>query len=122
MSTNKPTMVKLPCIGLLMKGHVGISISLLANGANIDLRENKGKTALMVCMFLWSLGCSAISRLVKGQILRRPLMHGCTPLHAACQEGHVHIAEYLLSRGVDVNATMHDGRTPLHVASRYREW
>ena len=35
----------------------------------------------------------------------------------ACQEGHVHIAEYLLSRGVDINTTMHDGRTPLHVAA-----
>ena len=55
---------------------------------------------------------------MKGQILRRLVKHGFTPLHIACQEGYVHIAEYLLSRGVDINTTiMHDGRTPLHAAA-----
>lgn len=40
-----------------------------------------------------------------------------TPLIQSAQEGHRDVAEYLLSRGADINATGVDGRTSLHWAA-----
>jgi ankyrin repeat protein len=44
---------------------------------------------------------------------------GSTPLHEACQHGHVDVAKWLLvATDVDVNAVDDDGDTPLHIACR----
>ena len=40
-----------------------------------------------------------------------------TSLHIVCTEGHTKCAEFLLSRGADVNAVDFDNRTPLYFAS-----
>jgi len=37
-----------------------------------------------------------------------------TPMHAAASYGHIHILEYLISRGGDVNITDSDGDTPIY--------
>ncbi|KDR76328.1 hypothetical protein GALMADRAFT_247717 [Galerina marginata CBS 339.88] len=37
-----------------------------------------------------------------------------TPIHAAASYGHIHVLEYLLSRGGNVNITDSDGDTPLY--------
>ncbi|KAF9565220.1 ankyrin [Agrocybe pediades] len=37
-----------------------------------------------------------------------------TPMHAAASYGHIHVLEYLISRGGDVNITDSDGDTPLY--------
>ncbi|CAA7267157.1 unnamed protein product [Cyclocybe aegerita] len=37
-----------------------------------------------------------------------------TPIHAAASYGHIHVLEYLLSRGGNVNITDNDGDTPLY--------
>ncbi|TCD60479.1 hypothetical protein EIP91_010027 [Steccherinum ochraceum] len=38
-----------------------------------------------------------------------------TPMHAAASYGHIHILEYLVSKGGDVNILDSDGDTPLYV-------
>ena len=38
-----------------------------------------------------------------------------TPLHAACQHGHLPVVELLLSNGADANARANSGQTPLHL-------
>ncbi|KAK0223156.1 ankyrin repeat-containing domain protein [Armillaria fumosa] len=38
-----------------------------------------------------------------------------TPMHAAASYGHIHILEFLLAHGGDVNITDDDGETPLYV-------
>ncbi|KAF9048720.1 ankyrin repeat-containing domain protein [Panaeolus papilionaceus] len=37
-----------------------------------------------------------------------------TPMHAAASYGHIHVLEYLISHGGDVNVTDEDGDTPLY--------
>lgn len=43
---------------------------------------------------------------------------GATPLYLACQEGHLHVVEYLVRDcGADVHLRAQDGMTPLHAAA-----
>lgn len=43
---------------------------------------------------------------------------GATPLYLACQEGHLHVVEYLMNDcGADVHLRAHDGMTCLHAAA-----
>ena len=42
---------------------------------------------------------------------------GYTPLHRACYNGHVRVANMLLARGAKIDATDKDERTPLHYAA-----
>ncbi|KAJ3998950.1 ankyrin [Lentinula boryana] len=37
-----------------------------------------------------------------------------TPMHAAASYGHIHVLEYLISRGGDLNITDSDGDTPIY--------
>ncbi|RLN00251.1 hypothetical protein C2845_PM06G33090 [Panicum miliaceum] len=42
---------------------------------------------------------------------------GITPLHLAAGQGHCEIAEYLLSKGANVDPICQDGEAPLHIAA-----
>lgn len=45
--------------------------------------------------------------------------HGFSPLHWCSKEGHLKLAELLVSRGARVNATNRGDDTPLHLASAH---
>lgn len=91
---------------------------LLSHGALIEYRDQDGLSALAFAArwgrehnILPLLNCSADvhSRDLKGR----------TPLHHACNEGHINIAELLLSHGADANARVSEerGLTPLMIAA-----
>ena len=41
-----------------------------------------------------------------------------TPLHYACEEGHLTIVEYLISKGANINAKDENGDYVIHYASK----
>jgi len=41
---------------------------------------------------------------------------GSTPLHEACEDGHLELANMLVENGADIRAKKNDGSTPLHSA------
>ena len=43
-------------------------------------------------------------------------LSGWTPLHEACNRGHIDVAKLLLKAGANVNAQGHENDTPLHDA------
>ncbi|GIY50621.1 acyl-CoA-binding domain-containing protein 6 [Caerostris darwini] len=43
--------------------------------------------------------------------------NGLSLLHWACDRGHIEIADFLISSGMDMNCQDKDGQTPLHYAS-----
>ncbi|XP_029654570.2 E3 ubiquitin-protein ligase MIB2-like [Octopus sinensis] len=50
-------------------------------------------------------------------------LNGQTPLHWACDRGHLHTVDLLLGHnGIDANVVNNDGDTPLHWAVRGREY
>ena len=46
---------------------------------------------------------------------------GLTALHYAAGAGHKEIAEFLISKGADLNVRDNDGSSPLHNATDYKE-
>lgn len=44
------------------------------------------------------------------------LQQGRTPLHSACEKGHVDVVDFLLGHGADVLAKDEEQNSPLHVA------
>ncbi|KAK2643770.1 hypothetical protein Ddye_018965 [Dipteronia dyeriana] len=88
-------------------------ISLASSGVPLDSKDSQGRTAvqnetailLMFCMVPWSISVWLTYHLYLG-----------TALHMAAANGHLGIVEYLISRGVDINASKEEKNTPLHWA------
>ena len=65
------------------------------------------------CNLTWCSRCVLEHRCVNHQTVL-----GATPLYLACQEGHLHVVEYLVNDcGADVHLRAHDGMTCLHAAA-----
>ena len=53
----------------------------------------------------------------QGAGINNPDINGWTPLHFACNNGHVKAVNLLVEKGADVNLCDDAGATPLHIAS-----
>ena len=106
------------CVG----GHVDVARNLVTEyGADVNARDNDNDTPLnlaarfsgkmeLINMLVKECGCSPHT---KG-------FHGRTPLHRACEGGHVDVARKLVTEhGADVNARDNYDATPLNLAARF---
>lgn len=98
------------------KGHVAAIRILVADGANVNARNDKQWTPLHAA----AAGGrpAAIDALVnRGANVNAEDRDGWTPLHEAAYEGHSATIEKLLLRGANVDAANEDIGTPLHAAA-----
>lgn len=91
---------------------------LIEHGANVNAQNNYCATPL--CSAIYRGDLAVVRKLIAhGAIvnLQTSLKNYDTPLHIAITASYLDIAQELLDRGADINATgMCDGKTPLYLA------
>lgn len=91
---------------------VGCIEKLIANRANIELRNFNGYTALHFAAYSGSL--EALRKLIceKANIEARTI-DGKTPLHIAAGRGHISVVDELIKSGANIDSCDCEGSTPL---------
>jgi len=97
------------------EGHDDIVACLLAQGASVNQRDGRGRTALMLSATGGHAGLVELL-VLHGAGLEDADKESITPLTNAIIHGHCEIAQFLLSGGANVNAMDSSGRSPLDVA------
>ena len=95
--------------------HLSTSLAtnaLLAQNANVEMKNLKGSTALHSAVKNGHVGKVA-SLLTANANIEAKDKEKRTPLHYAARQGHVGIASMVLARGADINSLGKCGMTPL---------
>jgi ankyrin repeat protein len=100
-----------------MKGDLATVRALIARGANVNVAQGDGMTALH-----WAAerGDSAIAVALlraKANVRAKTRVGDYTPLHIAAKTGSAPVVRALLKAGSDANALTTSGATPLHFAA-----
>ncbi len=113
--------------------------SLIAEGADVNTRDQQGWTPALAALYAWELAVTDLL-VEKGADTAAPhlaayvgdhrgikrllekdtpvdSLKGLTLLHAAAAGGHTDVVEFLIAKGFEVTATTDDDRTPLHYAA-----
>ncbi|XP_068787248.1 ankyrin repeat domain-containing protein 7-like, partial [Struthio camelus] len=96
--------------------HEGCVAILLAHGADANLADANGNTALHLAALAPNT-CLAGQLLAHNAHLDAQNKMGYTPLSLAVSAHHVEMVEFLLSKGADVHARDQSERTPLMLAA-----
>ena len=101
------------------EGHINAVTSLVKCGANVDLQDKDGQTALHHAMQSPQASiCEVLSCLIKnGADVNAHTFHNETPLMLASHDDHVNVVTFLIKHGADVDLQDKDGDTALHYAA-----
>ena len=94
---------KTALIGAAENGHINMMDKLIACGSQLEIKKSDD-----------SEGCFDES---KSEYYTDYNTIQTTPLHAACQNGHVDAVKFLLDKGCDIDCVDEGGRTPLFSAA-----
>ena len=96
--------------------HEDVARLLISSGANTNLRDSFGLTALH---YAAEKGSSNMVELLISHGAEPTIADDCgmTALHRAAEKGHENTAKFLLAHNADVDALTFDGWTALHVAA-----
>ena len=90
---------------------------LLQHGANVNVRNDAGQTALHNTVLSYSADVDVVQALLDGGAdVNAREADGGTALHTAAYVGPADVVRLLLHRGADVDARANNGRTALHNA------
>jgi uncharacterized protein len=111
---NSPSKMNPPLIDASYWGYLEVTSALLEAGADPNLRNSQGYTALIVASLHGNVEIEA-QLLDHGANVNLAAPDGATPLWAAAQEGSKESMAFLLSKGADRNARF-SGKTVLEIA------
>jgi ankyrin repeat protein len=98
-------------------GNVKFARLLLAYGADPNLQDRSGRTALHLAAEHSGNSCSLVKQFLHhGSAVDVRNNEGWTPLHETANRGHLECMEQLVGYGADVNALTDDGISALHIA------
>lgn len=101
-------------------GLAHITRALLERGADVNLKNNSGWTAVHVaCYYYHKDILAALLSSSYGYDIELANKDGWTSLHAAASQGHADVVQMLLAHNASVNARASDQSTPLHAACRH---
>jgi len=109
------TNVNNELLGAASSGDTAAATRLLAQGADVDAKNNQGDTGLLLAA---KSGKIDTARLLveKGANIEAKNNQGETALIAACTSGHAEIAQLLVEKGAATDAPDDGGATPLMYA------
>nr|WP_306800210.1 ankyrin repeat domain-containing protein [Endozoicomonas sp. YOMI1] len=97
--------------------------ALIHAGAQLDIRDNSGCTAMHYAVDRYYIHCSfdaSLGLLIKAKAaLDVPDHNGDTVLHLAAFNGNLKVVRMLLNAGADYRVTNNLGRTPLALAREF---
>jgi ankyrin repeat protein len=112
-------VIKSPLLVTCIAGNLEALQLLLAEGANLALKNEIGDSALHLCC-LWGRS-DMVKYLLDSKIslinVREQNCLGNTPLHKACAKGYSEIATMLTLKGASLLAVNNEGQTPVDVSA-----
>ena len=92
---------------------------LIANGADLEVRNQYGDTPLNAATYSDQLEAAKIL-IEAGADINTSNNSGRSPLYNACLSKKTELAELLINKKANINSTDHFGLAPLHVATIYQ--
>ena len=103
---------------LILSGVTAFVLSGCAAGADMDMKDDKGRTALHRAVIQLDVDM-ALEMLDRGADVDAKDEDGSTPLHWAATGNSLELARLLIDHGADIEARNKYGDTPLLIAAGY---